>query len=99
MRVTARMAVGTLVSNLDRSYERITRFQRSFLRARDSTRCRTIRQPLNALWRCGLSCATLNSFKKARRWNRLVRAERSHAGRVRDPFVEVRGLAVGATVL
>ena len=27
MRVTTRMAVGTLVSNLDRSYERITRFQ------------------------------------------------------------------------
>ena len=99
MRVTTRMAVGTLVSNLDRSYERITRFQAQLS---SGTRLNSLSDDPAAVERSLALRSELRNIEQFQKnlsdgagWLELSEAT---LGELETLFVEVRGLAVqGAT--
>ena len=99
MRVTTRMAVGTLVGNLDRSYERITRFQAQLS---SGTRLNSLSDDPAAVERSLALRSELRNIEQFQKnlsdgagWLELSEAT---LGELETMFVEVRGLAVqGAT--
>ncbi len=99
MRVTTKMAVGTLVSNLDRSYERITRFQSQLS---SGTRINRLSDDPAAVERSLALRSELRNLEQFQKnlgdgtgWLELSEATLNE---METLFVEVRGLAVqGAT--
>jgi flagellar hook-associated protein 3 FlgL len=99
MRVTTKMAVGTLINNLDRSYERIAKFQQALS---SGSRLNNLSDDPAAVERSlGLrgELRQIEQFQKNNRdgkgWLELTEAT---LGEMETMFVEVRGLAVqGAT--
>ena len=99
MRVTTRMAVGTLVGNLDRSYERITRFQAQLS---SGTRLNSLSDDPAAVERSLALRSELRNIEQFQKnlsdgagWLELSEAT---LGELETMFVEVRGLVVqGAT--
>jgi flagellar hook-associated protein 3 FlgL len=99
MRVTTRMAVGTLVSNLDRSYERITRFQSQLS---SGSRLNSLSDDPAAVERSLALRSELRNIEQFQKnlsdgvgWLELSEATLNE---MEGLFVEVRGLAVqGAT--
>ncbi len=99
MRVTTNMAVNTLVNNLDRSYERVARFQRDLS---SGTRLNTLSDDPAAVERSLALRAELRNIEQfqknlddGRGWLEVSEATLSELEAV---FVEARGLAVqGAT--
>ena len=99
MRVTTKMAIGTLINNLDRSYERVARFQQELS---SGSRLNNLSDDPAAVER-SLSLRgelrQIEQFQKNNRdgkgWLELTEAT---LGEMETLFVEVRGLAVqGAT--
>ena len=99
MRVTTKMAVGTLINNLDRSYERVAKFQQELS---SGSRLNDLSDDPAAVER-SLSLRgelrQIEQFQKNNRdgkgWLELTEAT---LGEMETLFVEVRGLAVqGAT--
>ena len=95
MRVTTRMAVGTLVGNLDRSYERITRYQAQLS---SGTRLNSLSDDPAAVERSLALRSELRNIEQFQKnlsdgagWLELSEAT---LGELETLFVEVRGLAV-----
>ena len=95
MRVTTSMAVGTLVNNLDRSYERIARFQNELS---SGTRLNTLSDDPAAIERSLGLRAELRNIEQFQKniddgtgWLELSEASLNE---LETLFVEVRGLAV-----
>ena len=99
MRVTTRMAVGTLVKNLDRSYERVTRFQNQLS---SGTRLNNLSDDPAAVERSLALRSELRNIEQFQKnindgkgWLELTEATLNE---LETLFVEARGLAVqGAT--
>ncbi len=99
MRITTRMAVGTLVNNLDRSYERIVRFQNELS---SGTRLNSLSDDPAAIER---SLALRGELRNVEQFHKNISdgigwLELSEAtlNEMEALFVQVRGLAVqGAT--